>query len=169
VPEDRREVRHQLRSRLAWAGLGSLGGGVWLTAHVEREAELVTAVNGEPAAEVTSFRAELGAFGDPHRVVRDAWDLEQVRDQYDAFIDDFARVRPTTPEACFRMQTLLVHAWRKFPFLDPDLPAELLPAGWPLRRAHDLFVDRHASWQDAARGHFEQLEAGAAAVADRAA
>ena len=31
VPEERREVRHQLRSRLAWAGLGSLGGGVWLT------------------------------------------------------------------------------------------------------------------------------------------
>lgn len=169
VPEDRRQVRHQLRTRLAWAGLGSLGGGVWLTPHVEREAELVTAVGGGPTAEVTSFRAELGAFGDPHRVVRDAWDLDRVREQYDAFLEDFGRVRPASPGACFRLQTLLVHAWRKFPFLDPDLPAELLPAGWPRRRAHDLFVDRHASWQDAARAHFEQLEAAAAAVADRAA
>ncbi|MBV8733976.1 MAG: hypothetical protein JO120_04285, partial [Solirubrobacterales bacterium] len=43
VPEERREVRHQLRTRLAWAGLGSLGGGVWLTPHVEREAELAAA------------------------------------------------------------------------------------------------------------------------------
>src|SRR5579875_768053 len=41
VPEKRRAVRHQLRSRLAWAGLGSLGGGIWLTPHAEREAELI--------------------------------------------------------------------------------------------------------------------------------
>ena len=34
VPEQRRAVRHQLRTRLAWAGLGSLGAGVWLTPHV---------------------------------------------------------------------------------------------------------------------------------------
>ena len=44
VPEERRAVRHQLRSRLAWAGLGSLRGGVWLTPHVEREQELASGV-----------------------------------------------------------------------------------------------------------------------------
>ena len=64
----------------------------------------------------------------------DAWDLDRVREQYAAFIEDFARVRPLSPEACFRQQTLLVHAWRKFPFLDPDLPATLLPRGWPRGR-----------------------------------
>ena len=36
VPEERRAVRDQMRSRLAWAGLGSLGGGVWLTPHLLR-------------------------------------------------------------------------------------------------------------------------------------
>ena len=50
VPEESRAVRHQLRSRLAWAGLGSLGGGIWLTPHVEREAELAAAIAEEPAA-----------------------------------------------------------------------------------------------------------------------
>ena len=40
VPEERREVRHQVRTRLAWAGFGSLGGGLWISPHVEREAEL---------------------------------------------------------------------------------------------------------------------------------
>ena len=163
VPEERREVRHQLRTRLAWAGLGSLGGGVWLTPHVEREAELAAAINDEPAAEAISFVAGLGSLGNAASVAAAAWDLDRVREHYEAFTDDFARVRPASGEAYFRMQTLLVHAWRKFPFLDPDLPADLLPKGWPRRRAHDLFVDRHARWQPQARDYFEELENGRAA------
>src|SRR3954447_21387842 len=44
VPEQRRELRHQLRTRLAWAGFGSLGGGLWISPHAEREAELANMV-----------------------------------------------------------------------------------------------------------------------------
>jgi phenylacetic acid degradation operon negative regulatory protein len=159
VPEARREVRHQLRTRLAWAGLGSMGSGVWLTPHVERETELRGAVLGAPAAEATSFVASLGRFGRPEDVAAAAWDLDAVREHYEAFIEDFAAIRPSSGEAFFRMQTLLVHAWRKFPFLDPDLPAELLPAGWPRRRAHDLFASRHARWSQPAQDYFASLEA----------
>jgi phenylacetic acid degradation operon negative regulatory protein len=160
VPEERREVRHLLRTRLAWAGLGSLGGGVWLTPHVSREAELREAVLEAPAAEATSFVAELGSMGTPAAVAAAAWDLDDVRQQYEAFISDFGAICPSSDEAAFRTQTLLVHAWRKFPFLDPDLPAELLPAGWPRRQAHELFVGRHARWADAAGSWFSELEAG---------
>lgn len=158
VPEARREVRHQLRTRLAWAGLGSMGSGVWLTPRVEREAELATVIAEEPAAEATSFVASMGLLGRPEDVAATAWDLDDVRSQYLAFVEDFEAVRPASPEAFFRMQTLLVHAWRKFPFLDPDLPAELLPAGWPRRRAHDLFAGRHARWSQPAQDYFEELE-----------
>jgi phenylacetic acid degradation operon negative regulatory protein len=158
VPEESRAVRHQLRSRLAWTGLGSLRGGVWLTPHVEREGELAAAINDEPAAEAQSFVAEFGSIGNPEQLVADAWDLDAVREQYAAFIDDFSRVRPLTGEACFRQQTLLVHAWRKFPFLDPDLPASLLPAAWPRQRAHELFVSRHDRWRARAMTYFEDLE-----------
>lgn len=158
VPEERRAVRHQLRSRLAWTGLGSLGGGVWLTPHVEREDELAAAINDEPAADARSFVAQFGSIGDPLQLVADAWDLGAVRAQYEAFIEDFARVRALSDEACFRQQTLLVHAWRKFPFLDPDLPADLLPSGWPRERAHDLFASRHERWQTRATEYFAQLE-----------
>jgi len=169
VPEARREVRHQVRTRLAWAGLGSMGGGVWLTPHVEREAELRDAIREAPAAEATSFVAELGTIGSPTAVAAAAWDLDQVREHYRAFIEDFAAIRPSSGEASFRMQTLLVHAWRKFPFLDPDLPAELLPAGWPRRRAYELFTGRHGRWQPAARSYFESLEAGRSPRAAQAA
>jgi phenylacetic acid degradation operon negative regulatory protein len=30
--------------------------------------------------------------------------------------------------------------WRTFPGLDPDLPAELLPDGWPRASARELFI-----------------------------
>lgn len=158
VPEERRAVRHQLRTRLAWAGLGSLGGGVWLTPHVEREAELAVAIEDEPHAEARSFVARLGTMGDPHRLIADAWDLDAVCDQYRAFIEDFARLRPTRLEACFRQQTMLVHAWRRFPFLDPDLPERLLPAGWPRKRALALFTERHERWAGPALAYVEELE-----------
>src|SRR5437764_2778648 len=160
VPEERRAVRHQLRTQLAWAGLGSRGGGVWLTPHVERETELLEVVREAPAAMATSFVASLGALGRVEDVVVAAWDLDKVRAQYDAFVEDFSRIRPSSPSAAFRLQTSLVHAWRKFPFLDPDLPAELLPADWPRRRAHELFFAHHARWAPAARAWFEELEAG---------
>ncbi len=159
VPEERREIRHQVRTRLAWAGFGSLGGGLWITPHVDREDELEDMAGDESVAELLSFRAELGAIGDPHRVIADAWDLAAVDEAYREFVSQFGRMRPRTPEATFRAQTLLVHEWRKFPFLDPDLPAEVLPSRWPRSRAHDVFRERHALWHEAAQEHFRSLEA----------
>jgi phenylacetic acid degradation operon negative regulatory protein len=155
VPEHRRDVRHQLRTRLAWAGFGSLGGGLWISPHAEREQEL----RGVEPAELLSFRAELGTLGDPERLVADAWDLAAVAATYRDFVATFGRLRPTTPEAVFRAQTLLVHAWRKFPFLDPDLPESVLPSGWPRKRAHDVFQERHAAWHATAQDYFGSLEA----------
>jgi phenylacetic acid degradation operon negative regulatory protein len=158
VPEERREVRHQVRTRLAWAGFGSLGGGLWITPHVERERELRDLAGGG-VAEVVSFRAELGDLGDPRRVMADAWDLDAVAEAYRGFVARFGRLRPSGAEATFRAQTLLVHEWRRFPFLDPGLPGDLLPPRWPRRRAHELFAERHAQWDGTAQAHFSALEA----------
>ena len=96
VPEERRDVRHQARTRLAWEGFGSLGGGLWISPHVEREGELLRLVD-ESVADLTSFRAEIGALGDPARVVADAWDLDAVASAYRDFVARFARLRPTRP------------------------------------------------------------------------
>jgi phenylacetic acid degradation operon negative regulatory protein len=158
VPEQRRDIRHQLRTRLAWAGFGSLGGGLWISPHEDREEELVALSRNGSAAELLSFSASLGALGEPRKVLADAWDLEGVAATYREFIARFSRMRPRTPENVFKAQTLLVHAWRKFPFLDPDLPDSMLPAGWPQERALEIFRDRHAIWHETAQGYFRSLE-----------
>jgi phenylacetic acid degradation operon negative regulatory protein len=156
VPEERRDVRHQMRTQLAWAGFGSLGGGLWISPHVERERELS---HVDPAAELLSFDAAVGGLGDPARVLTEAWDLASIADAYRGFVDRFRSLRPNTPEAVFRAQTQLVHGWRKFPFLDPDLPESVLPAKWPRAQAHDVFHERHASWHEIAQDYFLSLEA----------
>jgi phenylacetic acid degradation operon negative regulatory protein len=156
VPEERRDVRHQMRTRLAWAGFGSLGGGLWITPHVERERELS---NADSVAELLSFQASLGTLGDPARVLAEAWDLDAVAAAYGDFVERFGRLRPRTPEAVFRAQTELVHEWRKFPFLDPDLPEKMLPARWPRAAALKVFRERHESWHAAAQSYFRSLDA----------
>jgi phenylacetic acid degradation operon negative regulatory protein len=159
VPEQRRDVRHHVRTRLAWAGFGSLGGGLWISPHVEREGEVAALAGDGAVAEVLSFRAEIGGIGRAEKIAAEAWDLDALDASYRAFTDRFSRIRPKKPEAVFQSQTLLVHEWRKFPFLDPDLPEDLLPAGWPRRRAHELFGERHEMWQPSAQDYFASLEA----------
>ena len=155
VPEERREIRHQIRARLAWAGLGSLGGGVWVTPHVEREPELAMAIQEEPAADATSFVASLATLGSPQSVATRRLGSRNPEHPLRRVHHGLRQGATNHADGGFRMQTLLVHAWRKFPFLDPDLPAELLPNGWPRTRAHALFVDRHGRWQAPARAYFE--------------
>ena len=158
VPESRRELRHELRTRLSWAGLGSLGGGLWLTPHAAREDEIGAAVGTDDDAAIVSFVATTGSLSDPRAIVADAWDLAGVEEAYKAFVRDFGRESPKTDEAMFRAQTAMVHAWRKFPFVDPDLPTSLLPRRWPRERAFELFRERHARWDGPARRFIEQLE-----------
>ena len=56
-------------------------------------------------------------------------------------------------------QTMLVHEWRKFPFLDPDLPVDLLPGKWPRQRAREVFRERHDAWGQMAQDYFRSLDA----------
>jgi phenylacetic acid degradation operon negative regulatory protein len=157
VPENRRELRYRVKTQLAWAGFGSLGGGLWVTPHVGREPLASAAVaHADPGIQAMSFRAELGDLGDPARVIGEAWDLPALREQYEQFVDDFETLDPQDDAEAFAAQTNLVHAWRRFPFIDPDLPDELLDGDWPRRRAHDLFHDRHERWNRTAQEHFDR-------------
>lgn len=162
VPETQRRLRHQLRTRLTWAGLGSPMPGLWVTPDVEKEKE-VAAVVEELGVEAFSFTGPFGQVGDVRRVVAEAWSLGEVETEYRAFLEEVGTLRAGTPAEAFRAQVRLVQAWRRFPFLDPALPAALLPETWPGPTAAELFHRRHTRWHEPAQRHWAELSATAAA------
>jgi phenylacetic acid degradation operon negative regulatory protein len=158
VPEAKRDLRHRLRTRLTWAGFGAPAPGVWLSPQPAREAEARRILVELGLAEASmSFLASYGSVGTPQTLVGLAWDLDSLAGRYEAFIAAFSGLRPATTAQAFTAQARLVHEWRRFPFLDPQLPGQLLPDGWAGASAAELFHDRHARWRDGADQHWEAL------------
>lgn len=152
VPEEQRGRRHRLRQQLAFAGFGFPSAGVAVSTHLDREAFAVRTLR-ELAVDdgAMVFRGAAGALAGDAELVRRAWDLGAVADQYRQFLDSFDTRDPHSDRDVARALTLLVHEWRRFPFVDPEIPLDLLPASWPGPLARQLFDRRHALWVDAAR------------------
>ena len=162
VPETQRQLRHQLRTRLTWAGLGSPMPGLWLSPDTGKEKEVAAAIE-ELGVDSFSFTGPFGQIGDQQQVVAQAWALEDVERRYHDFVMAMSGVEVSGGDKAFRRQVCLVQEWRRFPFLDPGLPADLMPPTWPGPAAAALFRARHAEWHAAAQGHWEALCAAAAA------
>jgi phenylacetic acid degradation operon negative regulatory protein len=160
VPESQRKLRHQLHTRLAWAGFGNPTAGLWVSPHPEREAEVKQIIADlDIASTAFSFTGPFAAIGSEADLVARAWNLDEVAEHYEAFLDQFSGIRPQQGDAMLHAQIWLVHEWRRFPFLDPMLPDALLPPGWIGRRARRLFEGQHAVWQDSARRRWEEIAA----------
>jgi len=159
VPESRRQLRHRLRTRLAWAGLGSPTPGVWVTPDAAKQDEVARVIADlELTAVSSSFVGPFGAIGAERDVVAQAWDLAGIEGAYADFLARFGSAAPVTPAEVMTAQIHLVHAWRRFPFLDPSLPGELLPDGWAGARAAALFGTLHARWDEPAVRHWRALQ-----------
>jgi len=159
VPEARRDLRQRLRTRLTWAGFGCPDPGVWINPDPAREPE-ARAVLHELDLHRTamSFTATYGTIGDQAAMVTRAWDLSTLEARYEGFITAFGALAPDHSAAILWTQTRLVHEWRRFPFLDPRLPRELLPAEWSGAKAAEVFQARHAEWDGAAQQAWDVLD-----------
>jgi phenylacetic acid degradation operon negative regulatory protein len=142
VPDADRATRHLVHTRLRWAGLGSPAPGVWITTHVDRKAEVEQVLDQAGVPDAHTFSAEHSG-GQLSTLVAQAWDLAGIEQAYEDFLTEFATPLASDPLVGL---TELVHAWRRFPSLDPGLPAQLLPARWSGARAAKLFATRHAKW-----------------------
>jgi phenylacetic acid degradation operon negative regulatory protein len=153
VPEQERGRRHALRSRLSWLGFGTVSAGVWIApGHLAGETRDMLARYGL-SGYVDLFSAGYLAFGDLPEQVGRWWDLDRLERLYQEFLDDCGPVlerwrgrragaggAPSDGEAAFADYVLTLTAWRRLPFLDPGLPAELLPADWHGLRAARTFA-----------------------------
>ena len=155
IPESDRRARHVVQSRLTWAGFGSLGAGLWVSPHPDREAEAIGVLReAGVAADAHVFVARRSGLADVQVMVAAAWDLGAIEDRYEEFIEEF---RGTAPADVLARQVEIVHAWRRFPSIDPVLPRELLPARWSGLKAARLFADRHQRWSGDAKQEWKRL------------
>ena len=159
VPESQRQLRHRLRTRLTWLGLGSPSPGLWVVPDVTK-ADDVAAVIEELGLRQRAFTwagpAVSGA--DPAKLIDVAWDLADVEARYLRFVDRCVATEVTTAREAFVAQVQLVQEWRRFPFLDPDLPRELLDHDWPGARAAVTFHDRHDRWHRRAQQEWDRMD-----------
>jgi phenylacetic acid degradation operon negative regulatory protein len=134
---------------LRWIGFGRLSPDTWISPHPHgrRVPDLLAArgIDGD----ATRVVAERTDHDDA--IVRRAWDLAELRAAHAAFLDRWRHAEPPAePRAAFTTRERLVHHWRSFLFLDPGLPAALLPEDWLGEEAAGCF-----------RALYEAVDAGA--------
>lgn len=158
IPETQRQLRHKLRTRLTWLGMGSPSPGIWILLDASRESEVADVID-ELGLEERAFAwsGSASSIGSKHALISAAWQLDSVETLYGKFIAEFHGADGSTPRASFESQIKMVQAWRRFPFLDPALPRELLDHDWPGPQAAALFHEKHAEWHQSAQGYWEEL------------
>ncbi|HEX4110186.1 MAG TPA: PaaX family transcriptional regulator C-terminal domain-containing protein [Solirubrobacteraceae bacterium] len=162
VPERRKGLRHQLRRRLEWLGFGSPTPGLWLSPHAGRapDARRVLDDLGLSGQAISSI-GPFGPVGDERAMVRSAWDLESLAAAYSDFSDTFGALRPRTDAEAFRAHVGMTQSWRRFPYVDPLLPRQFLPARWPGEAAARLVKHYRERWGERSRRVWELLRDGA--------
>lgn len=155
IPEEKRDIRSNLRQRLGWLGFGRIAPGSWISPN-------------NPQSELDQVFVELGAkpyalhFGgmtlystSNEEIVDKCWDLKSLNDDYARFIDkyqaDFMEFKDAISEKqaldhaeCFRIRFWLTLEYSQFPRRDPNLPPTLLMPDWQGGTAADLFSKFHA-------------------------
>ncbi|MFJ4095916.1 PaaX family transcriptional regulator C-terminal domain-containing protein [Kitasatospora sp. NPDC089913] len=181
VPESERAHRHTLRSRLSWLGFGNAAPGVWLApARVLPDARRLLERLGLDAYVHLFLSAEYAGFTELRTAVAAWWDFPAIEGQYAAFTDTWrpvldAREAGTgrgsdgsgsdrgsdgpglAPAEAFRDYVPMLTQWRRLPYLDPGLPAPLLPPDWNAVAARAVFTGLHTLLAGPSLRHVEEV------------
>jgi phenylacetic acid degradation operon negative regulatory protein len=185
VPETERHRRHVLRSELTRLGFGMVAPGVWIVPAHPQDATAGTLRRLGLDSYADLFHADHLAFGDPAGKVRRWWDMDELERRYEAFIEAHEptlrrwerepgagereagagereagvgeREAGAGEREAFADYVRVVTDWRRLPYLDPGLPAELLPAGWVGIRAAEEFFALRALLGEPARAYVQRV------------
>lgn len=130
VPESKRSLRHQMSSRLSWAGFGQVEGGTWVAPGPQD----VAATLGPEQSEITP----VVVYGRPQpptteQMLVSAFDLGELAERYEEFGEKWRDVNPESlsPVGALVKRVELHFDWLSLTRTDPQLPAALLPKDWP--------------------------------------
>lgn len=167
IPEEIRNIRDELRKELVWSGFGTLSNSCWISPNNldKQVSDLIDKYDIKQY--VDFFIANYEGPGENQRLIEKSWDLNEINDRYQEFITHYSQKYvidknkiekgKMSDAECFVERTKLVHEYRKFLFVDPGLPEELLPAKWLGGHAATLFAQYYKELAHPASRFFESV------------
>ncbi|MCA1030416.1 phenylacetic acid degradation operon negative regulatory protein PaaX [Bacillus timonensis] len=167
IPEDIRNVRDELRKELVWSGFGTLSNSFWISPN-NLNKQVHALVDKYMVGEyVHFFVSTYDGPSENQRLVEQCWDLNEINHKYNQFIEEYSKQyvihknkisrKEMSDAECFVERTKLVHEYRKFLFIDPGLPEQLLPDHWLGSHAAALFADYYKELAEPANRFFEMV------------
>ncbi|HLW59011.1 MAG TPA: PaaX family transcriptional regulator C-terminal domain-containing protein [bacterium] len=173
APGRDREGRERLRRELTWMGFAPLSRGIYLTPNDLLDRTVALEERYGLSGGVETFTASHDGPTADDRLATRYWDLPAIDAAYGGFVAEWQprldRYRsagsgesggppagdPPSDATCFAEKTRLVHAFRKFLFIDPGLPQELLPERWSGGEARRTFSTYYHLLNEGALRFFE--------------
>ena len=141
------EVRDSLAKSLGWQGYARLTPGLFAHPAADRDSLKDTISELDLIGKVVVLKAasqELNSLAALKKAARDKWQLDELQDQYNAYLDFYRPLtrdfnpQDYTPQQSFWLRTLMIHDYRRILLRDPEFPQAMLPSGWLGYRAHEL-------------------------------
>ncbi|WP_227939324.1 phenylacetic acid degradation operon negative regulatory protein PaaX [Alkalihalobacillus deserti] len=165
IPEEIRNVRDELRQELIWSGFGSMSTSCWLSPNPLEKQVYGLIEKYEIKEYVNFFISQYDGPKEDQSLIKKCWNLDEINERYEEFMREYSQKYVIaknkiekgnmTDGQCFVERTILVHEYRKFLFIDPGLPAELLPDKWLGDSAADLFSEYYVALAKKASQFFE--------------
>jgi len=149
-------------------GFGPLSTATWISPHdlTDEVKELAEKLKVKEYVQV--FQTRYQNTNDPESIVSRCWDLNRIHKRYAQFIKEF---RPRMeahqrqihageriePSDYFVERFKLIDDYRRLPYLDPDLPEELLPINCLRSEATELFDQYHDLLTEKANLYFDSV------------
>jgi phenylacetic acid degradation operon negative regulatory protein len=139
-------TKEGVRRECGWLGFGALSANV-LAHPAPDESDLETALKRAGVADHVVIISGRTVRSDTpmRRLAASAWNLDEIDARYETFVAMFRplfaawrETRNVDPRTAFVARTLLIQEYRKVLLRDPQLPQELLPAGWHGTAAYQL-------------------------------
>ncbi|MEH6444999.1 MAG: phenylacetic acid degradation operon negative regulatory protein PaaX [Oceanospirillaceae bacterium] len=146
------DTRTELKKQLRWQGFTSVSSGVLAHPNCDITEMHNTLVELNIEKKVIHMKSQLqgqSALETLKELVSSWWELQQLADDYQTFIDTFTPILAELkhefdqsvaldPQLCFLLRTLMIHQYRKILLKDPHLPEALLPCNWVGNAAREL-------------------------------
>ncbi|MBU4465929.1 MAG: PadR family transcriptional regulator, partial [Actinobacteria bacterium] len=128
IPEDRRALRHRVRSTLTWEGFAPLRDGLWLApGEVDLRASLLPLSGELDPGTIVAFRARELADFPIAASVRQAWDIDVIRAAHRQFAQAWGDPGVVgSVGSALLARTQLVADWLLLLRTDPGLPPEYM-------------------------------------------